>query len=56
MTSDGLHASSEAHPPDLKVSEDMAFQHRTWVVQRVAWAALALLLIAAMLGLFSVGP
>lgn len=56
MTSDGLHASSEAHPPDLEVSEDMAFQHRTWVVQRVAWAVLALLLTAAAVGLFSVGP
>ena len=39
-----------------QVAEDMPFQKRTWAVERVAWVAMALLLVAALLGLFSVGP
>lgn len=40
----------------VQVAEDMAFQKRTWAVERIAWVVMALLLVAALLGLFSVGP
>lgn len=40
----------------LQVQEDMRFQRRNWVAERVAWALLALVLAAALLGLFSRGP
>jgi len=36
--------------------EDMRFQLRTWRVERVAWAVMGLLLIAALAGLFFHGP
>jgi hypothetical protein len=34
----------------------MAFQHRDWIAERIAWAFMAMLVAAAMLGVFSVGP
>lgn len=36
--------------------DEIGFQRREWVVERVWWAVLALLLVAALLGLFSSGP
>ncbi len=56
MTKDISHASGDAPPPDLEISEDMAFQRRSWKAERMSWAILTLLLLAALLGLFSVGP
>ncbi len=41
---------------DLEVSEDMAFQRREWTAERVGWALLGLLVVAAVLGLFAGGP
>ena len=40
----------------LQLPEDMAFQRKSWRVERIGWAAMALLLVAALLGLFSAGP
>lgn len=37
------------------VCEDIAFQRRYWVFQRIAWIGLAALLLAAILGFFSNG-
>ncbi len=34
----------------------MAFQRRNWMVERIGWAAMALILAAAALGVFAVGP
>ena len=36
--------------------ESMPFQRREWVIQRVGWALMALVLLAGMLGLFGRGP
>lgn len=41
---------------DLEISEDMEFQERSWRVQRIGWVIMALLIVAALLGLFGVGP
>jgi hypothetical protein len=38
------------------VPEDMRFQHRTWIVERVSWLALGLLVCVALAGLFGQGP
>jgi hypothetical protein len=40
----------------IDVNEDMDFQRREWLVQRVAWLIMAFLLLAAALGLFGRGP
>jgi hypothetical protein len=37
------------------IRENMAFQRRTWIIQRVGWLALAAIAIAALLGLFGGG-
>jgi hypothetical protein len=38
------------------IQEDMTFQRRFWIVERVCWALLGLLVCLALLGLFSHGP
>lgn len=40
----------------LQVDEDMAFQRWAWRAQRVGWALIVLLLVAAVLGLLGSGP
>jgi hypothetical protein len=41
---------------DLEVSQDLDFQRRSWTFQRVGWVVVALLVLAALLGLFGSGP
>ena len=41
---------------DLEISQDLTFQRRSWIVQRVGWVMLALLILAALGGLFGPGP
>ena len=41
---------------DLEVEQDLVFQRREWLVQRVAWAVLALLLLLGFGGAFGDGP
>lgn len=41
---------------DLQIEEDMRFQERTWKVERAAWVAMALIVLASALGLISEGP
>jgi hypothetical protein len=40
----------------LEIDHDMEFQRREWDVQRVGWIAIALVMLAAALGLFGRGP
>lgn len=40
---------------DLEIQQDLAFQERMWQVQRVGWVIMALLLLAAALGLLGRG-
>ncbi|MDQ6718742.1 MAG: hypothetical protein M3Z17_10420 [Gemmatimonadota bacterium] len=40
----------------LGIAEDMNFQRRTWMVQRVGWAIMILVCIAALFGVFGKGP
>lgn len=42
---------------DLEISEDLQFEHRSWVVQRIGWGIFSLILLAALLGLLGgAGP
>jgi len=40
---------------DLQINEDMEFQERTWVIQRIGWVIFALVSLLALLGLFGDG-
>jgi hypothetical protein len=42
--------------PRLDLEEDLEFQQRSWQIQRVGWALMALATLAALLGLFGSGP
>lgn len=41
---------------DLEVAQNLELQQRGWVIQRVGWAVMALVLAAAAAGLFGGGP
>ena len=40
----------------LEIDQDLEFQRRVWVAQRVGWALMALFVLAAAVGLLGVGP
>lgn len=40
----------------MQLHQDMAHQRREWRVQRIAWAVMALVLLAALAGLLGPGP
>ncbi|ABG03678.1 hypothetical protein Rxyl_0708 [Rubrobacter xylanophilus DSM 9941] len=41
---------------DIELAEDLGFQERMWRAQRISWAVMAALALAALLGLFGGGP
>lgn len=41
---------------ELEIAQDLDYQRRSWVVQRVGWVVMALATLAALLGLFGGGP
>jgi hypothetical protein len=47
---------NSAPPRSLEIEEDMAFQRRNWIAERIGWVVMALILVAAGLGVFAVGP
>jgi hypothetical protein len=47
---------TDDHIRTYPVREDMRFQTMTWTLERVAWALLALVPLAALTGVFSHGP
>lgn len=40
----------------LQINEDIPFQRRFWIVERVGWVIMAIVVAAGALGLFSSGP
>lgn len=46
---------SQRQNHQLEVGEDVKFQNRWWVFERIAWVFMALLLLAALLGLLGPG-
>ncbi len=49
-------ASNLIRVGDLDINQDMRFQRRTWKVQRIGWAVLAMMIVGAASGLFGGGP
>ena len=48
---------AESHrDDDLQIGEDVPFQYREWTFERVGWVVMAVLAVAAVLGLFGTGP
>ncbi len=41
---------------DLDVAQDLVFQQRSWVFQKVGWAVMGLLALAGLAGVFGGGP
>lgn len=54
-SSDGGTATGR-QAPGLQVHEDLVFQRRDWLAQRIGWTALGLMLLAALAGLMGSGP
>jgi hypothetical protein len=51
--------ASELQPgpaPGLDLELDMGFERRSWAFQRIGWALMAVVVIAALLGAFGTGP
>jgi len=44
------------HIEGLEIDQDMRFQQRMWVLQRLGWGVMACIIIAALLGLLGSGP
>ena len=40
----------------LQINEDLAFQHRSWRIQRAGWIAMGLLLLTGLTGFWGQGP
>lgn len=41
---------------DLDIAQDLEHQRREWVIERIGWAIMALILLAALAGLLGSGP
>jgi hypothetical protein len=41
---------------DLEIDQDLTFQQREWIGERIGWAVLVLIILAASLGLLGAGP
>jgi len=48
--------TTKAKTTGLQVNEDMDFQRLEWRIERIGWVMLALIIIAALLGLLGNGP
>lgn len=49
----------EEKPPlvgDMQIEQDMEFERRDWVMQRVGWIVMLLMVVAALLGFLGQGP
>lgn len=49
-------ASSPVRIGDIEINQDLATQEKTWIIQRVGWGGMALIVIAALTGVFGNGP
>jgi hypothetical protein len=41
---------------DIEIDQDIGFQQKEWVVQRIAWGIMLLIVVLALIGLFGTGP
>jgi hypothetical protein len=48
--------AERADSRDLELLQDLSFERRDWIVERVGWVVIAIVVIAALAGLFGPGP
>jgi hypothetical protein len=41
---------------ELQLEQDLRFQYREWITQRIGWVVIGLVLVTALLGVFGTGP
>lgn len=56
MSHGGSSGSQVQRVDGLELDQDLEFQRREWVAERIGWFAIAALLVAALLGVFGSGP
>jgi hypothetical protein len=44
------------HSSDLELDQDLDFERRSWTIERIGWAVLAMIGVAALAGLLGPGP
>ncbi|HWF61470.1 MAG TPA: hypothetical protein VN666_14325 [Nitrospira sp.] len=49
-------ASSPVRISALEINQDIDVQWQTWTLQRISWAGMALIVLAALAGVFGSGP
>ncbi len=49
-------ASSPVRIGDLEINQDLDLQRTTWTLQRIGWGGMALIVLAALSGVFGSGP
>lgn len=49
-------ASSPARVGDLEINQNLHVQRQTWLLQRIGWGGMALIVLAALSGVFGSGP
>ncbi len=54
----GLSRSALKPSPDpmIQLEDDIAFQRKSWLVERIGWGVMLTILVAALAGLFASGP
>jgi hypothetical protein len=48
--------AEKSHTYDLEINEDLDFERRTWTVERLGWVVMAMVGLAALIGLLGPGP
>jgi hypothetical protein len=56
MATHAIKGKRKPEPATAPVENEMRLQRREWAAQRIAWALLAIAIIAALLGVFGGGP
>jgi hypothetical protein len=46
----------KSHTSDLQLDQDLEFERRTWTIERLGWVVLAMVGLAALIGLLGPGP
>lgn len=56
MRKPGMASSPPVRTGDLEINQDLNAQRKTWVIQRIGWACMALIILAGLAGMFGSGP
>ncbi|HSF30655.1 MAG TPA: hypothetical protein VLK82_09330 [Candidatus Tectomicrobia bacterium] len=48
--------AERAHSSDLELNQDLDFERRSWIIERIGWVIMAVAGVAALAGLLGTGP